>query len=101
MSATSAARKPPGDGPRTTRPEVGIDRGQHRSHRRGRRARPHIAAADHDDEIGGIQRGLRRIGETTGKIADHGDSPAAAGVDDGIHRRRRPTRTRAECRTAR
>ena len=37
--AQSARRRSPHD-----QPEVGIDRGQHRSDRRGRRARPHIAA---------------------------------------------------------
>ena len=60
--------------------------GEHRSDRRGRRARPHIARADHDDEIGGVQRGLSGVGQTTRKVADHGDSPATAGVDDGVHR---------------
>ena len=86
MSATSAARNPPGDGPRTTSPRFGIDRGQHRRHRRGRRACPDIARGDDDDEVGGIQRGLGGIGETAGQIAHHGDSPAAAGIDDGVDR---------------
>ncbi len=67
-------------------PEVGIDRGQHRGHRSGRRARPHIARADDDDEVGGIQRGLGGVGQTTGQIAHDGDSPAAAGIDDGVDR---------------
>lgn len=73
-SATSAARNPPGRAPHH-QTQVGVDRGQHRRHRRGGRTCPHIAWADQDDEIGGIQRCLGGIGQTTWKIADHGDSP--------------------------
>ena len=86
ISATSAARRPPGDGPRTTRPRLGLIAGEHRGDRRGRRARPHVARADHDDEIGCVQGDCGGIGETTREIANHGDPPAAAGVDDGVHR---------------
>ena len=46
ISATSAARNPPGDGPRTTSPRLRIDRRQHRGDRRGGRARAHVAGAD-------------------------------------------------------
>lgn len=76
----------PRGGPPHHQTQVGVDRGQHRRHRRGGRTCPHIAWADQDDEIGGIQRCLGGIGQTTWKIADHGDSPTSAGVDHGVHR---------------
>ncbi len=82
MDASSGTRRRPrplppaipGEAPHH-QTQVGVDRGQHRRHRRGGRTCPHIAWADQDDEIGGIQRCLGGIGQTTWKIADHGDSP--------------------------
>ncbi|EUA57043.1 putative septum site determining protein [Mycobacterium intracellulare 1956] len=66
--------------------DVGIAGGQDRRHRGGRRARTHVTAADDHDQIGGAQGGLGRVGEAAGQVADHGDRPATAGLDDGVHR---------------
>ena len=86
MSATSAARNPPGDGPRTTSPRLGLIAASTGAIAAVAAHRPHVARADDDDEIGCVQRGLGGIGETAGKIAHHGDSPAPARIDHGIHR---------------
>ena len=85
MSATSAARKPPGRRSPDDQPELRIDR---------ERTGAIVAVAAHartshglttTDQICGVQRRLGGITEAPREIADHGDSPATAGVDDGIH----------------
>ena len=76
-----ARRRSPND-----QPDIGIDAGKHRRDRRGGRTRPHIARADHDDEIGCVQGSLSSVGQTARNVADHGRPATAAGIDDGVHR---------------
>ena len=60
MSATSAARNPPGDGPRTTNPTLGLIAASTGAIAAVAAHARTSHAADHDDQVGGIQRGLRR-----------------------------------------
>ena len=81
--------------------DVGVDRGQHRNDRRGRRAGPHIARADHDHQVGCFQRCFDGVGQPARKVAYHRCSAAAPGVQHGLHCARRPIRNLAGSRTAR
>ena len=86
ISATSADLRPPGDGPRTTTPALGLAADTHGAI---------AAAAAHDRTSAGAttttrsaasSTRLHRICRSTGQVADHCRAAAAAGVD---HRAKR------------